>query len=197
LAIEQELTDSKVAMQVQGTKCRELIALSQRCISEDHLTEHEILTIADQNSTTMGVMIREKSDKVFIEYILVGSPAFNSKMVEKGDVIVAVDGKAINGDAMFMSALADRQGTSVTLSIKKQGENAPVDVELQSMPTNLIADKRKIFDLFDAIDRRFLKGRDTIGKQHVDDALALWTQMCMEEIDHDHKYVSQSQEMFS
>jgi C-terminal processing protease CtpA/Prc len=112
-------------------------------------------------------------------------------------VIVAVDGKAINGDAMFMSALADRQGTSVTLSIKKQGKNAPVDVELQSMPTNLIADKRKIFDLFDAIERRFLKGRDTIGKQHVDDALALWTRMCMEEIDHDHKYVSQSQGMSS
>ena len=126
--------------------------------------------------------------KVTIDFVLIGTPAWNSKKIHKGDVLVAVDGNEEKGEAMIAKLLG-AHGTSVILTIKKEGGDEPVDVELQRMATSLVADKRKMFDLFTAIEHRFLMDKDMIGKKYNDDALAFWTQMCMEEIDQDKRYV--------
>jgi hypothetical protein len=128
------------------------------------------------------------SPTVTIDFVLIGTPAWNSKKIHKGDVLVAVDGHEEKGEAMIAKLLG-AHGTSVTLTIKKEGGDEHVDVELQRMATSLVADKRKMFDLFTAIEHRFLMDKDMIGKKHNDDALAFWTQMCMEEIDQDNRCV--------
>jgi hypothetical protein len=178
-------------LKAKSAKCRELIALSQSCIAKDHLAEHQTLTTSDRNSTTLGLMLKYEGNsesKVTIDFVLIGTPAWNSKKIHKGDVLVAVDGNEEKGEAMIAKLLG-AHGTSVILTIKKEGGDEPVDVELQRMATSLVADKRKMFDLFTAIEHRFLMDKDMIGKKYNDDALAFWTQMCMEEIDQDNRYV--------
>ena len=59
----------------------------------------------------------------------------------------------------------------------EQGEQE--SVKLQRMPTSLIADKRKMFDLLTHILDRGKKDRDAELVQYVEQATELWTAMMM------------------
>jgi hypothetical protein len=145
---------------------------------------------------------------------MVDGPAFNSKMIDKGDVIVAVDGHVFKHDAVT-DKLHGEPGTFVTLAIKKGGAGKPADVVLQRVSTASIADKLTMFDLFIEIENQFKKtpavgmqpqrptstsslpaSKDelqkipAVGTQLVDDALSFWSEMMIEQQEHDNRYLA-------
>jgi chromosome segregation ATPase len=69
----------------------------------------------------------------------------------------------------------------------EQGEEE--SVKLQRMLSSLIADKRKMFDLLTKILDRGKKDKDAALVQYVEQATGLWTDMMMEEHDHDQKCI--------
>ena len=186
---KDEMDDSasmQAELKTKISKCRDLIALSQKRVAEDHLAQHTILTTTGLDATTVGLMFEEKSGSIIIDYILVGGPAFISKQIEKGDVITAIDGKVHKGDAIYQ-ALQGEANSSVTLSVMKGGVGPVKNVVLHRMLTALIADKRKMFDLFTRIEGRFNKMKDADGIKRTEEALKLWTDMMVEEQDQDDK----------
>jgi predicted nucleic acid-binding Zn-ribbon protein len=193
-ALQKELQDARDEMddssskQAQLSKCRELIAMSQRRIAEDHLAEHEILTHADQSATTIGLMFDETGGKIHVDYVMVGGPAFKTKNIAKDDIILSIDGKKLQGDAVI-KALQGPANTVVTLEVEKAKTGKVEMVEVERMPTAIIADKRKMFDLFTKIEGGFNKHKDPAGVKNTEDALELWTNMLMEEKEHDDKCV--------
>jgi predicted nucleic acid-binding Zn-ribbon protein len=193
-ALQKELQDARDEMddssskQSQLSKCRELIAMSQRRIAEDHLAEHEILTHADQSATTIGLMFDETGGKIHVDYVMVGGPAFKTKNIAKDDIILSIDGKKLQGDAVI-KALQGPANTVVTLEVEKAKTGKVEMVEVERMPTAIIADKRKMFDLFTKIEGGFNKHKDPAGVKNTEDALELWTNMLIEEKEHDDKCV--------
>ena len=195
-ALQKELQDAKDEMDdsvgKQGDlnlklhKCRELIAVSLRRIAEDHLAEHQIITQTGSDSTTIGLMFDERGGKITIDYVMVGGPAFKSKKVDKGDVILSIDDKQVKG-AAIITALQGKPSSSVTLKIQKKSTGRVEDVMLERMLTAAIADKRQMFDIFTQIESLFTQKNDAIGVKYTEDALELWTQMMLEEQDQDDK----------
>jgi hypothetical protein len=105
-------------------------------------------------------------------------------------------------------------GTFVTLTIKKGGAGKPLDVVLQRVSIASIADKLTMFDLFIEIDNQFKKtpavgmqperpkstssvpaSKDELqkipaaGTQLVEDALSFWSEMMIEQQEHDNRYL--------
>ena len=191
-ALQKELQDARdemdetVAKQGQLSKCRELIALSQRYIAEDHLAEHAILTQVDQDATTVGLMFDEKGGSIHVDYVMVGGPAFKSKKMAKDDIILSIDGKKVTGNGI-VKALQGPANTTVTLEVKSASTGQVDEVVLERMLTALIADKRKMFDIFTKIEGRFIKHKDSTGVKITEEALEMWTSMCLEEQEQDDK----------
>jgi C-terminal processing protease CtpA/Prc len=60
-----------------------------------------VATSTSVNITTVGISYDDKS--AIVQNTLVGGPAFNSKMVHRGDKIVSIDGVAAKpGDILSM-----------------------------------------------------------------------------------------------
>lgn len=70
------------------------------------------------------------SEEVGSESVLSGSPAFESGLVE-GDVIVSLDGEAINEERSLVSLLRDyKPGDKVELDVLRDGSEIQIEVEL-------------------------------------------------------------------
>jgi serine protease Do len=113
-----------------------------------------VKTVKDQISATgkmvysyLGISLQEVDQEladalglsealgVRVSSVLDGSPAHESRLTE-GDVILEVDGNAIETDTAFKRTLAFKPpGTRVTLTILRDGERKSVDVELGTLPT--------------------------------------------------------------
>jgi hypothetical protein len=227
----QEFVEDKI------TTCRKLIQNSQNRIAGNHLVAHRIITkrrpgnfvtgllsqdsgdahcLVSWDKSTLGISLEEKADQVVISYVIVDGPAFNSKMINKGDTIVAVDGQVLKHDAVT-DKLHGKPGTFVTLAVKKGGAGKPLDVTLQRVSTASIADKLTMFDLFSELEDQFQKipavgmqpGRPTrtlsvpaskdqlqkiteVGMQLVEDAFEFWSEMMIEQQEHDNRYLARA-----
>lgn len=133
------------------SRCKELVGRTHRRVVEDHLVDHRSIFSAASSDVTVGILFEEQGpDKMMvIRDILVGGPAWCSKQLLRGDVVVAIDGQELHGDAII-GALQGSQipGTDVVLSVKKLQTGALQDVVLQRMHTSQVLDKRKMQDLF-------------------------------------------------
>ena len=70
-----------------------------------------VLSFDSKNATVSGV--------------LVGGPAFNSKQVHKDDVIMAVDGQAVQGNQILdLLKGVDKPGSVVTLTLMRTSVSA-------------------------------------------------------------------------
>ena len=55
-----------------------------------------------------------------VENVVNGGPAFNSNMIERGDIILRVDGMAVSSDSVREALIGDdKPGGSVVLTIQK------------------------------------------------------------------------------
>ena len=181
---------NSVAIEIRAhvTKCRELIALSQRRTAEDHLNKHQMLTGEDESATTLGLILDERHDKIRIDRVIVGGPAFKCKKLKGDDCILLIDGKNVKGKDI-KSALLGPAGTQVTLLIEKTITGKTEEVVLERTLKSLFANECKMFDLFTKIESRFNEHKDPVGVKHTGEALKLWEIMSEEVREHDERYV--------
>jgi hypothetical protein len=179
---------NSVAIEIQAhvTKCRELIALSQRRTAENHLTKPQVLTGEDESATTLGLILDERHDKIRIDRVLVGGPAFKSKKLKGDDCIILIDGKNVK-EKDIKSALLGPAGTQVTLLIEKPITGKTEEVVLERTLKSLFANECKMFDLFTKIESRFNEHKDPVGVKHTEEALKLWEIMSEEVREHDER----------
>ena len=122
-----------------------------------------------------------------IDNMVIGGPAHNTGLLEKGDLIIAIDGVAVTEDTIHAALLGDDiPGSSVVLTIKRSAvpelnlidagsianavfrhadavfnpngsnsrESSPLtnknirEVVVVRMATEVIADRRRMFELF-------------------------------------------------
>jgi hypothetical protein len=135
-----------------------------------------------------------------IDNMVMGGPAFNSAMLDRGDVIVQIDHQDVSMDGLSTALLgSDIPGSSVVITVKKcspELNGRTVDVVLTRMATSFIADRCRMFELYAhmkvffprpcfkggfLIDRLF---QDSVQSSHdsktaliVDECIELWTKM--------------------
>ena len=183
-----------------------LVRLTQGRVAEDHLTEALKPQLAQDGvydqSTTVGIMFEEvrinyECSVVVVDGVMFGGPAYRSKQISKGDIILAVDGMQLYTSDAILAALKGSEipGTSVTLTIKNPGTNVVQDVIVQRQLTAEVADKRKMFDLFTSISSRATRNRDADTLKDIEQALELWTDMLVAEEEKDARCVARMEAM--
>ena len=85
---------------------------------------------ATQAGTFLGVSVSDAAPGALIEAVSPGSPA-ETAGIQAGDVITAVNGKAIaDGAALQQLIRADKSGTTITLSITRNGSPTTIKATL-------------------------------------------------------------------
>jgi membrane-associated protease RseP (regulator of RpoE activity) len=91
----------------------------------------------DQENPWLGLRLVEAADGLTISYVIADSPA-DTAGLQRGDVITAVDGTAVETPQDFHDALADKSvGDTVTLSISRDGQAQDVTATLEAQPEAL------------------------------------------------------------
>jgi len=90
-----------------------------------------------QDKPWMGAHVVQAADGLTISYVIADSPA-DTAGLQRGDVITAVDGTAVETPQDFRDALDDKSvGDTVTLSISRDGQTQDVTVTLEAQPEAL------------------------------------------------------------
>jgi len=93
---------------------------------------------------------------------VVGGPAYNTRALGKGDVILEVDAMSIDIESLYDALVgSDVPGSTVTLRVKKAGSGDLKDVEVVRIESRELADKRRLFELFTDIEN--LIGTQQLG----------------------------------
>ena len=83
-----------------------------------------------------------------IDSVVVGSPAYDSMLVEKGDVILQIDRTPVHSeDVQLRLTGTDIPGSSIILTLRKRSGRT-VDVSLKRTSSSTIADRCKMLDMF-------------------------------------------------
>ena len=134
--------------------------------------------------TTVGIMF----DRCVIDNMVVGGPAYNSRQLDRGDLVVEIDGRPVDKDSLSQMLVGkDVAGTPVAITVKKGGKTgAKKTVTLLRMPSEAIADRRRLFELFTTMKARATlpRGRETVEGM-IDNAIELWTRMTVADSDRD------------
>jgi membrane-associated protease RseP (regulator of RpoE activity) len=94
-------------------------------------------TQQDSEQPWLGVQLVQAADGLTISYVIADSPA-DTAGLQRGDVIVAVDGTTIETPQDFRDALEDKSvGDTVTLSVSRDGQALDVSVTLEAQPEAL------------------------------------------------------------
>ncbi len=83
-----------------------------------------------------------------IDSVIIGSPAYESMLVEKGDVIIQIDRTPVRSeDVQLRLEGADIPGSSIILTLRKKSGRT-VDVSLKRTSSSIIADRCRMVDMF-------------------------------------------------
>ena len=83
-----------------------------------------------------------------IDNVLVGGPAYDSKLLEKGDTILQVDRVEVSAHTILQCLVgSDVPDSTVVLTVRKVSGRV-MDVVLKRIAASVIADRYKIFSLF-------------------------------------------------
>jgi membrane-associated protease RseP (regulator of RpoE activity) len=94
-------------------------------------------TAPSNQSVYLGVQLTQTPDGPTIAAVIAGSPADKAGL-QRGDVIKAIDGTAVNDLQAVRSALTGKNaGDTVTVSITRNGNAQDVTVTLEAPPTPL------------------------------------------------------------
>ncbi len=85
-----------------------------------------------------------------VDNMIIGGPAYNSKLLERGDVICQIDRTPVIMDDLQQSLHgSDVPNSTVVLSVRKKTGRI-IDVPLKRMAISVISDRCKMFELFAA-----------------------------------------------
>lgn len=86
----------------------------------------------------IGIEITQKDNKITVVAPIDGSPAARAGMLAK-DEIVSVNGKSTDGIAVddVVNMIRGKSGTSVTLSVKRVGQDKPIEFKIKRDTINI------------------------------------------------------------
>jgi predicted metalloprotease with PDZ domain len=92
----------------------------------------DVQVLNDPSQPFLGVSIERNEDgRARLKNIIPGSPAETAGL-DRGDVILAVDGKAVDEDGFFRAIETHKPGDTLRITLLRQGE-------LKDLPVPLIA----------------------------------------------------------
>jgi len=107
-------------------------------------------------------------------------------------MILKIDGTAVTRDNVSSLLVgSDIPGSTVTLTVKKGFSNV-IDVVLARMATEVIADRRRLFELFTDIKE---ESPTAAMSSKIDSVINLWTKMTIAEAQHQRKIADGVQRM--
>ena len=180
-------------------RARNLSTTLQKRVRDDVLAvqNHHRSSSEGMSQSTLGIMFDEKKGNSdnhihgYIENVMIGGPAYTSRNIFKGDIIVKVDGEFVHEQVQDLKTLIvgdDIPGTSVTLTIKR-GPGELVDVTLMRASTEDVADNRRIFDVFTKLSDKAKKTNDTDMLNCVEEGLLAWEKSLNAEYEYNNKLV--------
>jgi hypothetical protein len=190
-----EATSSKLGQRDSAIdRCRLMVSKLQETLSQDVLNfPHEQDATGLHNRTTLGILL----NCCTIDRLVLGGPAWKSKLLKIGDEIVKVNG--IRADRANIHELLigdDVPGSSVSITLKSDGwHGLGKTVELKRMSANAIADRVRMFELFSSMKARAKEDKDTKAAALVDLSIDLWTAMLSADAEHELKVASKVLQM--
>jgi hypothetical protein len=102
-----------------------------------------------------------------IDNMLIGAPACNSKLLERGDVVCQIDRTPVTMDDIqpYLHG-SDIPSTSVVLTVRKTSGRI-IEVPLKRMAISSISDRCKLFELFAACKVHTGKHRRSTSIPHI------------------------------
>lgn len=144
---------------------------------------HDLQLYLQKEFCGVGLHLEKTSEGIVVTKILEGTPAFKNRMIRKGDVLLAIDGKAINNfELPQIIALLHRED-AIPLKLtfqRKQNENLekPFEVELIPAPITMNTDRFDVgYEVFaDGILGKitlnsFYQGEDVSSERDVKNAI--------------------------
>ncbi|EKX31360.1 hypothetical protein GUITHDRAFT_149349 [Guillardia theta CCMP2712] len=129
-----------------------------------------------RNKSTVGIMLHDCT----VDGLVIGGPAFLSKAIEKGDVIVKIDNKETSAETILSDLVgSDLPGSTVLLHLNKVRTGKTTEIELKKMSTETIAAKLNLFDLF--TKTKELAHDNPAVSTMIDDCIEAWTEMTEKE----------------
>ena len=97
-----------------------------------------------KTKATLGVMLRGTK----VDTLVVGGPAYNSGMLERGDEIIMVGSSRVENEDQLLSLLhgSDEPHTIVNLTVRRGSLERRL--ELKRMPALMLADNLRMFETF-------------------------------------------------
>ena len=131
-------------------------------------------TPADGPKSTVGIMLSDLT----IHNMVVGGPAFNSRLINIGDRIVAVDGQKVGLDN-FEAALvgSDLPGSEVVLTVFRESEKIEKQVTLRRMARSAMSDLVTMFEQFTRLEGLAADFDDPELSQCLEEAVRQWTKL--------------------
>ena len=129
---------------------------------------------ADGPKSTVGIMLSDLT----IHNMVVGGPAFNSRLINIGDRIVAVDGEKVGLDN-FEAALvgSDLPGSEVVLTVFRESEKIEKQVTLRRMARSAMSDLVTMFEQFTRLESLAADFDDPELSQCLEEAVRQWTKL--------------------
>jgi C-terminal processing protease CtpA/Prc len=84
------------------------------------------------------------NDNMAIDHMMIGGPAYESGLLEKGDVICEIDHVPVDVECGLMLG-SDIPGSSVLLTVRK-ASGARIDVILEKIPILNLSDQCRMFE---------------------------------------------------
>lgn len=164
-------------------QCSEMLSLIRGKVMEDP-DEDELIAVNNRSSkfrtqSTVGLMLHGCT----VEGMVVGGPAHHCKELERGDYIASIDDAAVDIDSVLPALIgSDQPGSKVSLTVQKGGPGGVSRrVVLQRMPSTVIAERLKFYDLFTEIKQRSEDRNDTEVSSLVDQAMSIWTKATIDQ----------------
>lgn len=150
-------------------------------LQEDCFFNRETIFLEGASTATPSPMFRTAATvgliliKCSIESVVVGGPGWLSRQIYKGDTIVKIDGEDADESSLQSQLIGtDTPGTGVTLQIKRQQDGELRTVSLKRMPSIIISERLKLFDLFTELKEQDHNAQVTAL---ADKCISAWTDM--------------------
>ena len=104
--------------------------------------------IKGSSMSTVGIMLTGCQ----VDNLLIGGPACNSGQLEKGDLVVSIDGNEVTDENIHGLLVGeDKPGSTVMIAVQKARTGQVHMVKLERIASAEIADRRRLFELFTAL----------------------------------------------
>lgn len=121
-------SDHQIALHLMKSHAKSLDAHTS-FFSPDEATE--MRTSLEKQFEGVGIILREGVDGIFITNVVRGGPADRSGKIMPGDLLVEIDGKAVEVSSYedVLKRLKGERGSKLVLGVRHKGDNGSVSVD--------------------------------------------------------------------